>query len=377
MENTNSFIKDEKIKNDDNIRIINDKINYIVYQIEEIDNMIIELSKDIDSTYGIFSPNSFDKDNNVVEIEKLNIKKSELEIEKQALEENINELNERKSKIEEALEEMKEIENQMVNNVNNTKYLINKEVEKVKDQNISYVIKMLEQQINKDSHYINETFNKRLNLIKNKFDLCENFIDLDSNRARIELDKLKEEIEILIKMNNSEMFHVKHLDSNDKYVNINKSISDFIKEYKKNISYKIVYSYTGSEILEISDNCINIIRIIKEAIDNSIKYCNGSIINVNIVVDKMENNDDDSDNSVDMRQINFMVNNDNKYNIIVQISDNGDGFTLQEDSVLNANNLYGISLMRARSKLLNGTFNIESTLGMGTTVTIVYQTLGK
>lgn len=376
MENTNSFIKDEKNKNDENIRITSDKINSIVYQIEEIDNMVIELSKDIDSTYGIFSPNSFDKDNNVVEIEKLNIKKSELEIEKQALEENVEELNKRKKRIEESLEEMAEIENQLANNVHNTKHLINKEVEKVKEQNISYVIGMLEQQINKDSHYVNETFNKKLHLIKNKFDLCENFIDLDSNRARIELSKLKEEIEALIKMSNTEMFHVKHSESNDKHVNVNKTISDFIKEYKKTVSYKIVYAYTGSEMLEISNNCINIIRIIKEAMDNSVKYCNGSIINVNVVVDKMESSSDESDNNVDMRQINFMINNDDKYNIIIQISDNGDGFTLQEDNVLNANNLYGISLMRARAKLLNGTFNIESTLGMGTTVTVVYQTVG-
>lgn len=377
METINSFIKNEKIKNDENIRIANDKINSIVYQMEEIDNMIIELSKDIDSTYGIFSPNSFDKDNNIVEIEKLNIKKSELEIEKQSHEEIINQLNERKNKIEEALGEMVEIENQLVSNVHNTKYLINKEVEKVKEQNISYVIKVLEQQINKDGHYVNETFNKKLNIIKNKFDLCENFIDLDSNRARIELEKLKEEIESLMKSNNSEMFHVKHCELSEKYVNINKTISDFIKEYKNNISYKIEYSYTGSEMLELADNCINIIRIIKEAIDNSVKYSNGSIINITIVVDKIESENEENNSSVDMRQINFTVNSDDKYNIIIQISDNGDGFTLQDDNVLNANNLYGISLMRARTKLINGTFNIESTLGMGTTVTIVYQTVGR
>lgn len=374
MENVIAFIKNEKIKNDNCIRDTNDKISSILYQIEEIDNMVIELSKNIDTTYEVFSPNAFDKDNNIIEIEKLNLKKNELEIKKQFLEQSLKELDMRKKEIETALEEMNDIEEQLVSNVHNTKYLIHKEVEKVKNENVINVIRLLEQQIKKDSHYVNENFNKRLHLIENKFDLCENFIDIDSNRARIELEKIKEEVNSLIKKNSVEMFHVKHFEQNGSLMNINKTISEFLKEYKKGISFKIEYQYSGIEKIETNEKCINLIRIIKEAIENAVKFSNGNIININIMVDKLASEEDEESNHIDMRQINFTVNSENKYNVIIQVSDNGDGFTLQDESVLIANDLYGIALMKERVKLLNGTFNIESTLGMGTTVTIVYQT---
>jgi hypothetical protein len=394
MENVISFIKNEKNINDSNIRNTNEKINYIVYQLEEIDNMIIELSKNIDTTYEIFSPNVSEKNNNVIEIEKLNLKKNELNIEKEALISFIDELEQKNNKINEALDEMKNIENQLVNNVHNTKKILEKEINKVKTDDSKNMTKMLEYQINKDNHYISDTLNKKLHLIENKFKLCENLIDIDINRAKIEMEKIKDEILSLVKKNNYEtsymnkfnnkMFHVKHNESNikenynkDNFLrdnNLNNILSDFINDYKNNSNCKIDYSYAGIEIFETNENCINVIRIIKESIDNATKYSNGNIVTINVVVDSLESEYTEENNNVDMHQINFTIENNNRYNIIIKISDNGDGFTIQDDNLLNENNLYGISLMRKRTKLLNGTFNIESTLGMGTTVTVVYQT---
>ena len=72
----------------------------------------------------------FDKDNNVVEIEKLNLKKTELNIEIEALRDKLDNLEKQKSKIDASLEEIYDIEKQLANNVKNTKYLIDKEVKK-------------------------------------------------------------------------------------------------------------------------------------------------------------------------------------------------------------------------------------------------------
>lgn len=388
MESILAFIKGEKSKNEKSINEITEKINQNLYQIEEIENMVVELSKNIDTTYEIFSPNDFDKDNNVVEIEKLNLKKTELNIEIEALRDKLDNLEKQKSKIDASLEEIYDIEKQLANNVKNTKYLIDKEVKKTEEKNIKKSTLILEQQINKDNHYISNIVKKDIEKVHNKIELCENLIDMDSNRAKLEITKIKEELLYIEKKVNAKMFHVKHSEEDSEKIGLYKNISDFIKEYQKKINMKISFNYSGLKILDSKWNVINVIRIIKEAIDNAESHSNGTIININIVIDKInvEENDYYTDdistdsnqveseiNNGDLHQINFLVGDENRYNINIVITDNGDGFTMQDDNVLLSNNLNGISIMKYRTSLLNGMIIVDSSLGMGTTVKLVYQ----
>lgn len=388
MESILAFIKGEKSKNEKSINEITEKINQNLYQIEEIENMVVELSKNIDTTYEIFSPNDFDKDNNVVEIEKLNLKKTELNIEIEALRDKLDNLEKQKSKIDASLEEIYDIEKQLANNVKNTKYLIDKEVKKTEEKNIKKSTLILEQQINKDNHYISNIVKKDIEKVHNKIELCENLIDMDSNRAKLEITKIKEELLYIEKKVNAKMFHVKHSEEDSEKIGLYKNISNFIKEYQKKINMKISFNYSGLKILDSKWNVINVIRIIKEAIDNAESHSNGTIININIVIDKInvEENDYNIDdistdsnqveseiNNGDLHQINFLVGDENRYNINIVITDNGDGFTMQDDNVLLSNNLNGISIMKYRTSLLNGMIIVDSSLGMGTTVKLVYQ----
>ncbi len=388
MESILAFIKGEKSKNEKSINEITEKINQNLYQIEEIENMVVELSKNIDTTYEIFSPNDFDKDNNVVEIEKLNLKKTELNIEIEALRDKLDNLEKQKSKIDASLEEIYDIEKQLANNVKNTKYLIDKEVKKTEEKNIKKSTLILEQQINKDNHYISNIVKKDIEKVQNKIELCENLIDMDSNRAKLEITKIKEELLYIEKKVNAKMFHVKHSEDDSEKIGLYKNISDFIKEYQKKINMKISFNYSGLKILDSKWNVINVIRIIKETIDNAESHSNGTIININIVIDKInvEENDYYTDdistdsnqveseiNNGDLHQINFLVGDENRYNINIVITDNGDGFTMQDDNVLLSNNLNGISIMKYRTSLLNGMIIVDSSLGMGTTVKLVYQ----
>lgn len=388
MESILAFIKGEKSKNEKSINEITEKINQNLYQIEEIENMVVELSKNIDTTYEIFSPNDFDKDNNVVEIEKLNLKKTELNIEIEALRDKLDNLEKQKSKIDASLEEIYDIEKQLANNVKNTKYLIDKEVKKTEEKNIKKSTLILEQQINKDNHYISNIVKKDIEKVHNKIELCENLIDMDSNRAKLEITKIKEELLYIEKKVNAKMFHVKHSEEDSEKIGLYKNISEFIKEYQKKINMKISFNYSGLKILDSKWNVINVIRIIKEAIDNAESHSNGTIININIVIDKInvEENDYNIDdistdsnqveseiNNGDLHQINFLVGDENRYNINIVITDNGDGFTMQDDNVLLSNNLNGISIMKYRTSLLNGMIIVDSSLGMGTTVKLVYQ----
>lgn len=383
MENLIAYIKNEKAENEKKINLINDKISNSEFNIEKIDSMIVELTKNIDTTYEIFSPNAYDKDYNVVEIEKLNLKKNELQIEIETLEGERKVLLESKKKIDIVYEEIFDIENQLVNNVKNTQYLLDKEKKNLAHNYNDEVIQLLEYQINKENHYYGKDIKKEIDLIDNKISLCENFIDIDVNRAKIEIDRLREEINSFEKKIHNKLFHVKHQVSDEK-ISLSDSIKDFINGYKKNIGMRIDYKYIGNKITDISKNVVNIIRIIKESIDNAENFSNGSIITITVAVDDFvadmeiessNNMESSNENLSDMHQINFIVDGDvDKYNVTIKISDNGDGFSLQDDNILLGNDLYGIYMMRYRSKLLDGTFNIESELGLGTTVTVVYQT---
>lgn len=383
MENLIAYIKNEKAENENKINIINEKISNSEYNIEKIDSMIAELSKNIDTTYEIFSPNAHDKDYNVVEIEKLNLKKNELHIEIETLEEERKVLLENKKKIGIVFEEILDIENQLVNNVKNTQYLLEKEKKNLEQSYCEDITQLLEYQIKKENHYYSKDILKEIDLIDNKISLCENFMDIDVNRAKVEINRLREEINNFEKKIRNKMFHVKHQISDDK-INISDSIKEFVNGYKKNIEMQIDYKYIGKKIVDTSKNVVNIIRIIKESIDNAENFSNGSIITITVAVDDfvtdMENEitsnlENVNERLSDMHQINFIVDSDvNEYNVTIKISDNGNGFTLQDENILLGNNLYGIYMMKCRTKLLNGTFNIQSELGLGTTVTIVYQT---
>lgn len=384
MENLIAYIKNEKVKNEKSINNISEKISSSEFNIEKIDSMVVELTKNIDTTYEIFSPNAYDKDYNVVEIEKLNLKKNQLLMEIEALEDEKKVLLENKSKIDIVYEEIFDIESRLVNNVKNTQYLLKKEKRKSDNEFNSETIQLLEYQINKQNHYFENDIKKEIDLIDNKMSLCENFMDIDVNRAKLEISKLRDEINNFEKKINNRMFHVKHQLSEEK-ISFSDSIKDFINVYKKNTEMRIDYKFIGNEIMDTSKNMVNVIRIIKEAVDNAESFSNGSIITITIVVDdftedishnedNIESEEISNENSSDMHQINFIIDGEaDKYNVTIKISDNGDGFSVQDDNVLIGNDLYGIYMMKYRTKLLNGTFNIQSELGLGTTVTVVYQ----
>lgn len=401
MDNLISYIKSEKIVNEENISKVNGKINKGKFQIQNIENKIVEYTKNIDTTYEIFSPNAYDKDYNIVEIEKLNLKKNEVIKEIESMNESKKDLIEKQKKIELAYDELDELQNQIINNENNTKILIEKEANKYDTKYINEITNILECQINKDNHFVNNEVVRQLDILENKISLCQNFMDIDSNRAKLELVKLEEEISFLKKKIASEMFHVKHFDNIDSnYANLNNEIKNFINQYKKNINSRVDYKYTGEKIEDKKNNITNLIRIIKEAIDNADNHSNGGIININVIVEKyiefakvisdtenqniesVDSEDTNKDSQIqliqqnnDMHQINFVIEETyDKYMVTVKITDNGEGFKLQDDKILIENDLYGIYLMKYRTQKLNGKFNIQSDIGLGTTVTVIYQT---
>ena len=194
MNNLVSFLKNEKLNNEENINKLNTLINKMEYDIENIDKKIVEFTKNIDTTYEIFSPNSYDKDYNVVEINKLNKKKQELKENIEKFSSNKKKLINRQKNIELAIDDLDNLRNSLNKNVEETKKLIQNQEEKYYKFYSEEITFTLEKQINKDNNIVNKTVSEKLDYLKNKIDLCKNFCDMDVNRAKMEILKLDNDL---------------------------------------------------------------------------------------------------------------------------------------------------------------------------------------
>lgn len=451
METVSLFLKNEKRKNDENIIKVKNKISEYYYKIDEIDRLIEEINKNIDKTYEIFTPNGYDKNINEVEIEKLQVKKIDFENKISDLNNRMHFYNERSVKIDEAISDAKKMEEQIIDSFKGAKSKVETEVKKTKKESASEFMKMLDLQMEKDNNIVKEKLKKDIDDISSKLILCDNFVNVDANRTKIELYKIKEVVDSIKKTISSKMFHVKHTETNPEFIE-NVSLLETLKEFLNTYdNIKTDFNYSGPNVDDTINRVTNVIRIIEESINNAINHGCSGVISLNVVVENIgsvrsldtqgfldmsdedsadnnlklsdnSNNDSDNSNNSDntdvslnisagntdnktdelseldslfaglekpkekiktktkssktkeknMHQINFIIKEENRYRINIKISDNGEGFKVEDNKKYADRGMYGISLMKYRTDLLNGTFNIESKLGLGTTVTLVY-----
>lgn len=374
MDNIINYVKKEKDEIESKLNKLNETILRYKYNVEEIENSINNLTKNIDTTYEVFSPNSSERNYNLIEIEKLNLKKNEMLLEVDSIIDNQKRLLEKKEKVESVYKDILDVQKKIITNDENSKYILEKEISKNNEKYSDEVTKLLEYQINQQNNFINRNIKNDIELLDNKISLCQNLIDIDYNRAKMELIKLKEEIENINIKISSKMFHVKHFLENKNDYSIYDEIKEIINECKKYTEFKFEFNYTGEKINVSYKTIINLIRIIKESIMNSIVHSKGNIINIIVVVDNFVNEYNKEENikdNNDMHQINFVIEDIKTTSVSIKISDNGNGFLKQEDNVLISNNMYGIYLMKKRAEYINAALNIKSEEGIGTVVTIV------
>ncbi len=368
-----SFINNEKQNNEKKIHSIEQQIQKYNQDIQKIEKKVIEYTKNIDTTYEIFSPNSFDRDYNVVEINKLNIQKQQLFIEIDALTEQKEILAKRQDELELALEEIFETNHRISEMEENEKIAVERAYSDAAIQFSQTMTAILEQQIEKNHHQFSGMVDEQIEILKQKIRKCQEFYEVDVNRAQVELLKLGNDIEELKYLLNSQMFHVKHLAKEDQ--SIYEEIQKFTDTYQTNRDIKVEFQYSGRKIKDSYYNVVNILRIMEEAVENSIQHsgCNYILLNVNVEHFVSNQNEDITPNHEDLHQINFIIEKPtDKYIVTIQIIDNGNGFAYEEKTEQSSGHM-GIKLMRQRTEYLSGHMNIESNTSFGTTVTIVYE----
>ena len=217
----------------------------------------------------------------------------------------------------------------------------NKQVVNDKGLSILEAQEIERQRIARDLH---DSTVQNLTSLVHKAELCIKLIEIDSIRAKLELNSMSNTIKTVINEMRGIIYNLKPMSLDD--IGLTVTVERYASRLMdlNNIN---IYVKTNEETKEIHPVIkLTLFRIIQEACNNVIKHANATTINIDIIYEE------------------FMVN--------VSIRDNGNGFTMNTAPTEGhgQSSSFGLSIMRERISLLSGTVDIKSQKGHGTTVTV-------
>ena len=177
-----------------------------------------------------------------------------------------------------------------------------------------------------------------------KAEWCEKLLDVDRERAKEEIGSLKGTVKDTLKDVRKIIYDLRPMSLDDLGLvpTLERYIDVFKEETKININLKFIGSFNGLE------SAIQIVafRVIQESLNNIRNHAQAT--SVQVIVEKS------------LRKLN------------ISISDDGIGFNVDEykPGYNNISSGFGIISIKERVELLNGDFNIVSSLNYGTKVNI-------
>lgn len=363
----------------------------------QIDLNITELTKNLDTTFEVFSPNSIMSDYNVTEIDRLKKIYHKNEVEIRTLETNQKKVDEELNEISVAIESYEKLKDEI-----KLSDIRNKETELCKNQRelINLSIDISEKEIKRIENRISHEITQIIDSLINKGELCKNILEVDVNRSKIELLEIQEGLHTLQNKALSFMFHVKHFVENNNFYLL-QNINNHIKKYNAD-SEIITVTGIGDDVIMPLYDIENNLRILDEIIDNSINHGRAKNINIDVsiisIIDKNEilsivdqmndlneniiNIDEASienstaENMNKQKNINEKVINydlkeqsSNLKYINITVSDDGCGFDI---NILNDNADVGLNIVKKRLELYLGELNIKSSSEFGTKISYSY-----
>ena len=173
-----------------------------------------------------------------------------------------------------------------------------------------------------------------------KLELASLYIDKDPIQAKLEIAEISKDIKGVIEEIRNTIFDLRPMQFDD--LGLKESVEQLIEKIRKDNSINIKCDIDDNISSNDKNILLTIFRIIQECINNAIKHSNGSLIEL-----KIKNKDDYFD---------------------IVISDNGEGFDVNEIFTEKAKRHFGLMILEERVNILNGTINIESEIEKGTKV---------
>jgi len=197
------------------------------------------------------------------------------------------------------------------------------------------------QRIARDLH---DTTVQNLTSLVHKSELCAKLIDIDTIRAKLELNTMSNTIKSVINDMRGIIYNLKPMTLDDLGLTI--TVQRYANKLMdlNNIQVKVQANEEKKDVLPVIR--LTLFRIIQEACNNILKHANASLINIDITYDE------------------------NRINL--KIKDNGSGFIIDNVRTNSPEHpsSFGLSFMRERTSLLSGTFEIQSDKGKGTTIMV-------
>ncbi len=171
-------------------------------------------------------------------------------------------------------------------------------------------------------------------------EIAMRLMDVDNAQAREELNNLKASAMSTFQKVRNFIFELRPMMLDD--LGLFPTIKRYVDTFKEQSGLEVSISITGQERRLESYIEVMIFRALQELLGNASRHSQGSTVKVVI---------DMSDTS-----------------IRVTVNDNGKGFNTEN---LKHGNSLGLNLIRDRVEILGGTFEIDSTIGRGSRITLI------
>lgn len=197
------------------------------------------------------------------------------------------------------------------------------------------------QRIARDLH---DSTVQNLTSMVHKAELCIKLIDIDTIRAKLELNTMSNTLKSVINDMRGIIYNLKPMTIED--LGLTVTVQRYANKIMdlNNIEIDVEANEEPANILPVIK--LTVFRVIQEACTNVLKHANASLINIKILYE------DDC--------------------LRITVRDNGKGFN--PDKLLPSNSehtsSFGLSIMKERVSLLSGTLEVQSEIGKGTAIII-------
>ena len=219
------------------------------------------------------------------------------------------------------------------------------ELEQKKEAKIQHYF-MEEQELdrNRIARDLHDSTVQNLTMLVHKTELCTKLLNLDNVRVMLELQTMIENIKMTIDDMREIIYNLRPMSLSN--LGLGATLESYCAHIKRNHTIETDFVLTGTEPKIMQIQKITLYRIVQEACNNVVKYAKATKLQVTLAFTEQE--------------------------VQVKIRDNGVGFDKEKKMKQNSDSLhgFGLSIMKERTNLLEGKFEIESAPQKGTTITV-------
>ncbi len=209
-----------------------------------------------------------------------------------------------------------------------------------------HVIRAQEEERSRVAREIHDGPAQLMSNIVLKAEICEKLIDVDLEQTRKELKNLKKIVRDSLKDVRRIIYDLKPMSLED--LGLIPTLQKYIENFSEGCGIEIRFQYRENDIIINNKNLnLTVFRIIQEALNNIRKHSNSKKADIRLEFTSQS--------------------------IVLLISDKGKGFDINLIRVEKDNKTGGFGLfsMKERIELLNGTMDITSQQGKGTTIKVI------